>query len=114
MTVVKRFEVGPELGARLRELRLAAGLSMVQVAGRMGHPQSYKGVLWRLEKGRLPMVSLGLVLDFLRAVRASVRDIADLVDAYTRREPYSVELVRVRLAEVNHRDTEAEEKGGGE
>jgi transcriptional regulator with XRE-family HTH domain len=82
-----RFEFKPELGQRLRELRLAAGLTQQKLAVAMGSQR--KGnhtVVSRLENGRMANPGIGLVADYLRACRASFADILDVLDRYTARQ----------------------------
>jgi transcriptional regulator with XRE-family HTH domain len=78
------FRFTPELGARLRGLRLAAGVTQQELAVLMG--RQGKGcpfLVSRLETGRVRYPSLGFVADYLRACRASFADLADLLEAYT-------------------------------
>lgn len=80
------FEFPAELAARLRQVRLAAGLTQAQVAMLMGRQgRGAWNVVARLESGRVRYPSLGLVLDFLRACRADVSAIADILNDYCRR-----------------------------
>ena len=78
------FRVTPEMGARLRELRLKAGVTQQELAvlmGRQGKGNAY--LISRFENGHVPYPSFGFVADYLRACRASFTDIADLLNAYT-------------------------------
>jgi transcriptional regulator with XRE-family HTH domain len=78
----------PELGRRLRELRIAAGLTQNQLAARMGRGGRKAGTLCvRLESGDTAHPTLGLIADYLRACRASFTGILDLLNEYTRRPP---------------------------
>jgi transcriptional regulator with XRE-family HTH domain len=82
-----RFRFRPELGKRLRELRLRAGLTQQMLAVAMGSQR--KGnhtVVSRLENGRMANPGIGLVADYLRACRASFADIQDVLDRYTSRQ----------------------------
>jgi transcriptional regulator with XRE-family HTH domain len=91
--------VADELGPRLRELRLMTGLTMDQVAARMGLCGKGRwSVVWRLEKGRRPGVALACVLDYLRAIRFGVMDVLDIVERYTRRPPLLAERAVRALA----------------
>ena len=78
------FSFPPELGRRLRDLRLRAGLAQLELAQAMGRVG--KGgacIVSRMEKGTVRFPSLGLVADFLRGCRAGFRDIVDILDLYT-------------------------------
>ncbi|HTW90357.1 MAG TPA: helix-turn-helix domain-containing protein [bacterium] len=82
-----RFKFRPELGRRLRELRLRAGLTQQMLAVGMGSQR--KGnhtVVSRLENGRMANPGIGLVADYLRACLASFADIQDVLDRYTARQ----------------------------
>jgi transcriptional regulator with XRE-family HTH domain len=78
------FKFTREMGARLRELRLRAGVTQQELAvlmGRQGKGCAY--LVSRFECGHVPYPSFGFVADYLRACRASFADIADLLNAYT-------------------------------
>lgn len=78
------FRFTREMGARLRELRLRAGVTQQELAvlmGRQGKGCAY--LVSRFESGHVPYPSFGFVADYLRACRASFTDIADLLEAYT-------------------------------
>jgi transcriptional regulator with XRE-family HTH domain len=78
------FKFTPEMGARLRELRLRAGVTQQELAvlmGRQGKGNAY--LISRFESGHLSYPSFGFVADYLRACRASFNDITDLLNAYT-------------------------------
>lgn len=95
---VERFRVGPELGARLRQIRRDAGLALAQLASRMDRPNKfYYTQLSQLERGKIPGVSLATVMDYLRACRASIHDVADILDRYTDRPVVPEERARARL-----------------
>ena len=84
-----------ELGMRLRELRLKAGLTQDALAVAMGRFGKRSGNhIGELETGKKQQPSLAIVADYLRACRASFSDIAELLDEYTR-QPVVLE-VRVR------------------
>ncbi|MBM3313336.1 helix-turn-helix transcriptional regulator, partial [candidate division WOR-3 bacterium] len=71
-------------GQRLRALRLKEGMTQQELAGLMG--RQGKGnhyVVGGLERGTFGNPTLGLVADYLRACRASVADMAGLLEAYT-------------------------------
>ena len=97
-----RFRFTPELGKRLRELRLKAGLTQQKLAVAMGSQRAGNHtVVSRLENGRMANPGIGLVADYLRACRASFADILSVLDGYTKK-PTVVEvetqkaLVKVR------------------
>jgi transcriptional regulator with XRE-family HTH domain len=78
------FRFTREMGARLRELRLKAGVTQQELAvlmGRQGKGCAY--LVSRFESGHVTYPSFGFVADYLRACRASFTDIADLLEAYT-------------------------------
>jgi transcriptional regulator with XRE-family HTH domain len=78
------FVLTPELGSRLRDLRLKAGLTQVELARAMGRAGKSAGnLVSRLEKGDERFPSFALVADFLRGCRAGFRDITDILDLYT-------------------------------
>ncbi len=82
-----RFKFKPELGKRLRELRLRSGLTQQGLAVAMGSQR--KGnhtVVSRLENGRMANPGIGLVADYLWACRASFADILVVLDRYTARQ----------------------------
>ena len=80
----ERLEFTSELGARLRQLREKAGLRVVQLAEEMGLRRGSGRVrLSCLERGRVGRPTLGFVADYLRACRASFKDISDILDRYT-------------------------------
>lgn len=74
------FVFTPEMGARLRELRRAAGLSLRGLAERTG--RTCRGAATpfnRLELGRVRQPSLGLVVDYLRACGAGPEALASVL-----------------------------------
>ncbi len=92
------FEFTPELGKRLKQLRVRAGLTQVQLAEQMG--RKGKGghfVVGRLERAKVSRPSLGLVADYLRACRASFDDISDILNEYTRRPRVAEEKGRAAV-----------------
>ena len=73
-----------EFGARLRDMRLKAGLTQLELARAMGRAGKSAGnLVSRLERGDERYPSLGLVADLLRGCRAGFKDILDVLDAYT-------------------------------
>jgi len=80
------FRATPELGERLRGLRVGAGVTQQELAVLMGRQgKGNHRLVGMLELGKVPYPSLGFVADYLRACRASFADIADLLEAYTSR-----------------------------
>jgi len=78
------FVLSPELGSRLRGLRLKAGLTQLELARAMGRVGKKAGnLVGRIERGDERYPSLGLIADFLRGCRAGFKDILDLLDLYT-------------------------------
>ena len=95
------FSFPPELGKRLRDLRLQAGLTQSELAQAMGRTGKGRAcIVSRMEKGKVRYPSLGLIADFLRACRAGFSDIADVLDLYTdlpttQQQVYGRALVKV-------------------
>ena len=78
------FTFSRELGARLRSLRVRAGLTQADVAGLMAGPRTRNQTqVSRLENGHNPNPKIGLVADYLRAVQAHFDDLSDLLRKYT-------------------------------
>jgi transcriptional regulator with XRE-family HTH domain len=78
------FIFTPEFGVRLRDLRLKAGLTQLELARAMGRAGKSAGnLVSRLERGDERYPSFGLVADFLRGCRAGFRDVLDVLDPYT-------------------------------
>ena len=78
------FKFTPELGERLRQLRLRAEVTQQELAVLMGRQgKGNHRLVGMLERGKVPYPSLGFVADYLRACRASFTDILDLLNAYT-------------------------------
>jgi transcriptional regulator with XRE-family HTH domain len=78
------FTFTPELGSRLRDLRLKAGLTQLELARVMGRAGKKAGnLVGRLERGDERYPSFGVIADFLRGCRAGFRDITDILDLYT-------------------------------
>jgi transcriptional regulator with XRE-family HTH domain len=95
------FVFTPEMGARLRELRERAGLSITEIAHVMGHRVEYRSYLKRLESGRLRYPTLAMVADYLRACRASFLDFLPQLSSYTNQAPVREPRIRERvLAEL--------------
>jgi transcriptional regulator with XRE-family HTH domain len=90
-----------EVGARLRQLRLEAGLTQSDVALRMCRPgPSGKSYVCQIERGYMPGLTFNAVMDFLAACGADASAIKDIVDAYTKRPPIPEELTRKQVAEA--------------
>jgi transcriptional regulator with XRE-family HTH domain len=90
-----------EVGARLRQLRLKAGLTQAEVASAMCRPgPSGKSYVCQIERGYMPGLTFGAVMDFLKACGAEVTAIKDIVDAYTSRPPALEERTRQQVAEA--------------
>jgi transcriptional regulator with XRE-family HTH domain len=78
------FKFTPEMGLRLRELRLREGMTQQELAVLMGRQgKGNHQLIGKVELGKAPYPSLGFVADYLRACRASFADIADLLNVYT-------------------------------
>jgi transcriptional regulator with XRE-family HTH domain len=78
------FVFTTELGSRLRDLRLKAGLTQLELARVMGRAGKKVGnLVGRIERGDEHYPSFGLIADFLRGCRAGFRDITDILDLYT-------------------------------
>jgi transcriptional regulator with XRE-family HTH domain len=82
-----RYECDEELGKRLRECRLKAGLTQQKLATAMGRQgKGSHHVAGRLERGEVPNPGVGLLADYLRACRASFADIQDVLNRYTAKQ----------------------------
>jgi len=78
------FVFPSELGARLRDLRLRAGLTQLGLAQAMGRTGKKAGnLVGRIERGDERYPSFGLIADFLRGCRAGFKDVTDILDLYT-------------------------------
>jgi transcriptional regulator with XRE-family HTH domain len=78
------FRFTPEMGLRLRGLRLREGITQQELAVLMGRQgKGNHHLIGKVELGKAPYPSLGFVADYLRACRASFTDILDLLNAYT-------------------------------
>jgi transcriptional regulator with XRE-family HTH domain len=90
-----------EVGARLKEIRLEAGLTQAVVALRMCRPgPSGKSYVCQIERGYMPGLTLNAVMDFLHACGAKVSAIEDIFDAYTSRLPIPEERTRKQVADA--------------
>jgi transcriptional regulator with XRE-family HTH domain len=90
-----------ELGTRLRDLRLKAGLTQLELARAMGRAGKKAGnLVGRIERGDERYPSLAVIADFLRGCRARFTDIVGVLDVYTSLAPadekvYDAVLTRV-------------------
>ncbi|MBN2465546.1 helix-turn-helix domain-containing protein [candidate division WOR-3 bacterium] len=95
------FTFGPELRARLRQLRERRGLSLRAMAVMMdrqtpgGHAQ-----LSRLERGRMSFPTFNFVMDYLRTCGARSSDVADLLDTYLSQPPVLKQKGDAAVAEL--------------
>ncbi len=78
------FKFTPEMGLRLRGLRLREGMTQQELAVLMGRQgKGNHQLIGKVELGKAPYPSLGFVADYLRACKVSFNDIGDLLSAYT-------------------------------
>ncbi len=90
-----------EVGARLRQLRLEAGLTQSAAAIRMGRTgPAGKSYMCQIERGYMPGLTFNAVMDFLAACGADARAIKDIIDARTKRAPIPEERTRKQVAET--------------
>jgi transcriptional regulator with XRE-family HTH domain len=95
------FVFTPELGGRLRGLRLKAGLTQMELARAMGRVGKKAGnLVGRIERGDERYPSLGLIADFLRGCRAGFKDILDMLDLYTELPTTQQQAFKKALARV--------------
>jgi transcriptional regulator with XRE-family HTH domain len=95
------FIFTPEFGVRLRDLRLKAGLTQLELARAMGRAGKSAGnLVSRLERGDERYPSFGLVADFLRGCRAGFRDVLDILDFYTDLPTSQQRVFSLALAKV--------------
>jgi len=95
------FVLPPEMGQRLKDLRLRAGLNQQELAQAMGRAgRGGANIVSRLEKATVRYPSFGLIADFLRACRAGFGDILDLLDLYTRLPTTQEKVFDKALAKV--------------
>jgi transcriptional regulator with XRE-family HTH domain len=96
-----RYNCDEELGKRLRECRLKAGLTQQKLATAMGRQgKGSHHVAGRLERGEVPNPGVGLLADYLRGCRASFVDILDVLERYTSRQTVIEAETRKALAKV--------------
>ena len=78
------------LGARLRTLRKAAGLSQVGLAARMGRTgKGASNLVSRLEADKVEHPTLRVLSEFVKACGASLADVADVLGIKVEGEPKS-------------------------
>ncbi|MCX6844420.1 MAG: helix-turn-helix domain-containing protein [candidate division WOR-3 bacterium] len=95
------FVFTPEFGARLRLLRERRNLSLRDLALLMDrHQPGSFNLLAKLERGDLKHPSINLLVDFLRACGAKVKDVADLLDAYLSQSPVLTQKGDAAIAEL--------------
>jgi transcriptional regulator with XRE-family HTH domain len=95
------FHFTIELGQRLRDLRLKAGMTQLELARAMGRAGKKAGnLVSRLERGDERYPSFGIIADFLRGCRARFRDIADILDLYTDLPTVQQKVFGTALAKV--------------
>jgi len=96
-----RFDGEKELGKRLRECRLKAGLTQQKLATAMGRQgKGSHHVAGRLERGEVPNSGVGLLADYLRACRADFSAVLDVLNRYTSRQTVIEVETRKALAKV--------------
>jgi len=87
----------PGFGERLRALRGRSGLRQSDVALLMGNGRT-QALVSQLEAGWLVNPTLGLVVEYLRAVRARFSEIADVLDKTTAAPPAGERAAREAVA----------------
>ena len=83
---------------------MRAGLTQPDLARAMGRPgKGTFAFISHLENGDIRYPSLGVIVDYLRACRASIKDLSDILDKFTHK-PTVVEQVQGRaLVKVTER-----------
>ena len=82
------FTFGPELRARLRQLRKRRGLTLRAMAVLMDRQSpGAHAQLSRLERGKMPFPPFNFIVDYLRACGAGFGDLLDLLNPHTSRRP---------------------------
>jgi transcriptional regulator with XRE-family HTH domain len=95
------FDFGPELRARLRELRKRRGLTLRAMALLMDrHGAGAHVQLARLEKGQVKYPSINLIADYLRACGAGFEDLLDLLKQHTSQPPVLKQKGNAAVAEL--------------
>jgi transcriptional regulator with XRE-family HTH domain len=94
-----RFDCSEELGKRLRQCRLKAGLTQQKLATAMGRQgKGSHHLAGRLERGKVPNPGVGVLADYLRACRADFSEVLDVLNRYTAR-PTVIEVETRRAVE---------------
>jgi len=94
-----RFDCSEELGKRLRECRLKAGLTQQKLATAMGRQgKGSHHLAGRLERGEVPNPGIGELADYLRACRADFSEVLGVLNRYTAR-PTVIEVETQRAVE---------------
>ncbi len=95
------FTFGPELRARLRQLRERRGLSLRAMAVLMDRESpGAHAQLSRLERGKMPYPTFNFVADYLRACGAGFEDLLDLLKPHTSQPPVLREKADAAVAEL--------------
>jgi len=95
------FTFGPELRARLRQLRERRGLSLRAMAVLMDRESpGAHAQLSRLERGAMPYPPFNFIVDYLRACGAGFEDLLDLLKPYTSQAPVLREKADAAVAEL--------------
>jgi len=95
------FIFGPELRARLRQLRERRGLSLRAMAVLMDRQsRGAHAQLSRLERGAMPYPSFNFIVDYLRACGAGFEDLLDLLKPHTSQPPVLKQKGDVAVAEL--------------
>jgi transcriptional regulator with XRE-family HTH domain len=77
-----------EVGRRLGQLRIRAGLTQAQLAARLtGVNKGWQQAVSRAELGKAGHISFPFTIDYMRACGASFADIEDILDRYLSRPP---------------------------
>jgi transcriptional regulator with XRE-family HTH domain len=95
------FIFGPELRARLRQLRERRGLSLRAMAVLMDRQSAgAHAQLSRLERGAMAYPPFNFIADYLRACGAGFEDLLDLLKPHTSQPPVLKEKADVAVAEL--------------
>jgi transcriptional regulator with XRE-family HTH domain len=95
------FTFGPELRARLRQLRERRGLALRAMAVLMDRESpGAHAQLSRLERGKMPYPTFNFVADYLRACGAGFEDLLDLLKPHTSQPPVLKEKAEAAVAEL--------------
>jgi transcriptional regulator with XRE-family HTH domain len=95
------FTFGPELRARLRQLRVRRGLSLRAMAVLMDRQSpGAHAQLSRLERGAMPYPPFNFIVDYLRACGAGFEDLLDLLKPHTSQPPILRQKADAAVAEI--------------